>query len=196
MSALNCALKHEASMLKFTLTVRRGFALRMSIDGEKVDTYSVGDGFSVPPANAPIRTNFTATTESEFCGKPPLCKGRWRSLLRRKDCPEAKLTFQHTLFHSHEKTDDWVENLGSSVHFGAIGYRHALKRLISQSFSAFCASSLKNISAVSSSHSFSEAVLFFSLSLFGLICSEHYCHLLEFEFGSALLTSQLCAFTQ
>ena len=61
------------------------------------------------------------------------------------------------------------------------------KRLISQSFSAFCASSLKNVSAVSSSHSFSEAVLFFSLSFFRLICSEHYCHLLGNMFGSVLL---------
>ena len=62
------------------------------------------------------------------------------------------------------------------------------KRLISQSFSAFCASSLKNVSAVSSSHSFSKAVLFFSLSFFRLICSEHYCHLLG-------ICSEACCFS-
>ena len=64
----------------------------------------------------------------------------------------------------------------------------SLKRLISQSFSAFCASSLKNVSAVSSSHSLSETVLFFSLSFLRLICSEHYCHLLD-------LCSEACCFS-
>ena len=46
-------------------------------------------------------------------------------------------------------------------------------RSIGQSFSAFSASSLQYVSAVSSSHSLSEAVLFLSLTLFGLISSEH-----------------------
>ena len=45
--------------------------------------------------------------------------------------------------------------------------------LVSQSFSAFSASSLQYVSAVSSSHSLSEAVFLFSLTLFGLIGSEH-----------------------
>ena len=63
-----------------------------------------------------------------------------------------------------------------------------LKRLICQSFSAFSASSLKNVSAVSCSHSFSEAVLLFSLSFLRLICSEHYCHLLE-------ICSEACCFS-
>ena len=73
----------------------------------------------------------------------------------------------------------------SSVHFRGL---FAHKRLISQSFSAFSASSLKNVSAVSSSHSFSKAVLFFSLSFLRLICSEHYCHLLE-------ICSEACCFS-
>ena len=73
----------------------------------------------------------------------------------------------------------------SSVHFWGLV---SLKRLISQSFSAFCASSLKNVSAVSSSHSLSETVLFFSLSFLRLICSEHYCHLLE-------ICSEACCFS-
>lgn len=93
-----------------------------------------------------------------------------------------------------EKTDDTME-ISQSV-IGIFSGLFALKRLISQSFSAFCASSFKNVSAVSGSHSFSETVLFFSLSFFRLICSEHYCHLLEFEFGSELLFSLLYAFTQ
>ena len=46
-------------------------------------------------------------------------------------------------------------------------------RLIGQSFSALSASSLQNVSAIGSSHSLSEAVLFFSLTLFRLIGSEH-----------------------
>ena len=74
--------------------------------------------------------------------------------------------------------------------------RKSSKRLISQSFSAFSASSLKNVSAVSCSHSLSESVLFFSLSFLRLICSEHYCHLLGNMFGSVLLFSRLYAFTQ
>ena len=67
-------------------------------------------------------------------------------------------------------------------------YSSSLKRLISQSFSAFSASSLKNVSAVSGSHSFSKAVLFFSLSFLRLICSEHYCHLLG-------ICSEACCFS-
>ena len=50
---------------------------------------------------------------------------------------------------------------------------YRLLRSIGQSFSALSASSLEYVSAVSSSHSLSEAVLFFSLTLFGLIGSEH-----------------------
>ena len=51
---------------------------------------------------------------------------------------------------------------------------------VCQSFSALCASSLQYVSAVSSSHSFSEAVLFLSLTLFRLISSKHCLHLLKF----------------
>ena len=90
-----------------------------------------------------------------------------------------------------KKTDDGfgaavATTLGHRYIFGA--FKSLLKRLICQSFSAFCASSLKNVSAVSSSHSFSEAVLFFSLSFFRLICSEHYCHLLG-------ICSEACCFS-
>ena len=99
----------------------------------------------------------------------------------------------------HKKTDDGfgvavATTLGHRYIFGA--FRSLLKRLICQSFSAFCASSLKNVSAVSSSHSLSKAVLFFSLSFLRLICSEHYCHLLGNMFGSVSLFSRFYAFTQ
>ena len=47
------------------------------------------------------------------------------------------------------------------------------KELVGQSFSALCASSLEYISAVSSLHSLSEAVLLLSLALFRLVSSEH-----------------------
>ena len=52
-------------------------------------------------------------------------------------------------------------------------------KLIGQSFSAFCTSSLQYVSAVCSSHSLSEAVLFLSLTLFGLVSSKHFIYLLE-----------------
>ena len=45
---------------------------------------------------------------------------------------------------------------------------------IGQSLSALSASSLKNVSAVSSSHSLSEAMLLLSLSLLRLVSSEHF----------------------
>ena len=52
-------------------------------------------------------------------------------------------------------------------------------RLVSQSLSALCTASLQNGSAVGSLHSLSEAMLLFSLSLFRLVSSEHYLHLLN-----------------
>ena len=51
-------------------------------------------------------------------------------------------------------------------------------QLIGELSSTLGASSLKNFSAVSGSHSLSETVLFFSLSLLGLVCSLHDSHLL------------------
>ena len=54
--------------------------------------------------------------------------------------------------------------------------RHS--RLIGELRSSLGASSLENLSAVSSGHSFSEAMLHLSLSLLGLICSFHERHLL------------------
>ena len=52
------------------------------------------------------------------------------------------------------------------------------EKSIGQSFSAFSASSLEYVSAVSGSHSLSEAMLFLSLTLFGLVSSKHFLHLL------------------
>ena len=53
-------------------------------------------------------------------------------------------------------------------------YVSAYRRiLVGQSFSALSASSLQYVSAVSGSHSLSEAVLFLSLTFFGLISSKH-----------------------
>ena len=50
---------------------------------------------------------------------------------------------------------------------------HGYFSLVGQSFSALGASSLQDVSAVSGSHSLSEAVLLFSLTLFRLISSQH-----------------------
>ena len=46
-------------------------------------------------------------------------------------------------------------------------------QLVGQSLSALCASSLEYVSAISSLHSLSEAVLLLSLTLFRLVSSEH-----------------------
>ena len=79
-------------------------------------------------------------------------------------------------------------------------YRLLRLHLIGQSLSAFRASSLKNISAVCSLHSLSEAMLLLSLELLGLVSSEHYLHLLIvlgcYPIGSVLLLQPFYAFTQ
>lgn len=49
---------------------------------------------------------------------------------------------------------------------------------VGESCSAFCASSLENLAAVSRAHSFSEAVNLFTLDFLRLICSFHLSHLL------------------
>ena len=54
------------------------------------------------------------------------------------------------------------------------------QKLIGQSFSAFCTSSLEYVSSVGSSHSLSETVLFLSLTLLRLVSSKHFVHLLKF----------------
>ena len=46
-------------------------------------------------------------------------------------------------------------------------------KLIGESCSAFCTSSLQNFATVGGTHSFSEAVFFLSLKLLGLVCSKH-----------------------
>ena len=69
-------------------------------------------------------------------------------------------------------------------------------RSIGQSFSALCASSLEYVSAVSSFHSLSEAMLLFSLTLFRLISSEHRMHLLLIESEAFAFFSIKHAFTQ
>ena len=45
---------------------------------------------------------------------------------------------------------------------------------VSKSLSALCTTSLENSSTVCGFHSLSEAMLFFSLTLFRLVSSEHY----------------------
>ena len=71
---------------------------------------------------------------------------------------------------SFEKNDRWHQ-----VHHRSSFYvsKRDRFRLVGQSLSAFCTSSLENVSAVGSSHSLSETVLLLSLTLFGLISSEH-----------------------
>lgn len=48
-----------------------------------------------------------------------------------------------------------------------------LARLIGKSCSTLSASSLKNLSAIGSTHSFSEAMLHLTLSFLRLVCSKH-----------------------
>ncbi len=52
-------------------------------------------------------------------------------------------------------------------------FSYVTVRSVGQSLSALCTSSLQNVSAVGSSHSLSETMLFLSLTLFGLVSSEH-----------------------
>ena len=52
-------------------------------------------------------------------------------------------------------------------------FKQKYLKLVGQFFSALSASSFQDISAIGGCHSLSEAVLFFSLTLFGLIGSEH-----------------------
>ena len=79
-------------------------------------------------------------------------------------------------------------------------------KLVGQSFSAFCTSSLEYVSSVGGSHSFSETVLFLSLTLLRLISSKHFVHLLsvvcipDHEIsgilsGSVLLFSRITLYT-
>ena len=68
------------------------------------------------------------------------------------------------------------------------------KDLVGKSLSAFCTSSLQNVSAVRSSHSFSETVLFLSLTLFGLVSSEHSGTSLIFGIGSVSDSNPMDAF--
>ncbi len=67
-------------------------------------------------------------------------------------------------------------------------------KLVGQSLSAFCTSSLENVSAVCSSHSLSETVLLLSLTLFGLVSSEHSGTSLIFGFGSVSDSDPMDAF--
>ena len=59
----------------------------------------------------------------------------------------------------------------SVFYVGIVGKKS--RQLVGQSLSALCASSLEYVSAISSLHSLSEAVLLFSLTLFRLVSSEH-----------------------
>ena len=69
------------------------------------------------------------------------------------------------------------------------------KELVGKSLSAFRTSSLENVSAVSSSHSLSETVLLLSLTLFGLVSSEHGGTSLIFGIGSVSDSTQWTLFT-
>ena len=70
------------------------------------------------------------------------------------------------------------------------------QKSVGQSFSALCASSLEYISAVSSLHSLSEAMLLFSLALLRLISSEHRLHLLQNKSEAFRFSAIKYAFTQ
>ena len=69
------------------------------------------------------------------------------------------------------------------------------RELVGKSLSAFRTSSLENVSAVSSSHSLSETVLLRSLTLFGLVSSEHGGTSLIFGIGSVSDSTQWTLFT-
>ena len=70
------------------------------------------------------------------------------------------------------------------------------KRLVGQSLSALCTSSLQNVSAVGSLHSLSETMLLLSLTLFGLVSSEHNGTSLILVIGSVSATRHNARFLQ
>ena len=84
---------------------------------------------------------------------------------------DALVILRQTPYFGFEKTDV------VSIREQPIGVFQ--KKLIRKSLSAFGASSLEYVSAVGCSHSLSETVFLLSLSLFGLISSEHLLHLLD-----------------
>ena len=69
-------------------------------------------------------------------------------------------------------------------------------RLVGQSLSALCTSSLQNVSAVGSLHSLSETMLLLSLTLFGLVSSEHNGTSLNSKIGSVSATRHNARFLQ
>ena len=88
---------------------------------------------------------------------------------------------------TNQKTANKNADGEGAVRFTAVGVlcwslRHPVgERSVGQSLSALCASSLEDVSAVSSLHSLSEAMLLFSLTLFRLVSSQHRMHLLYSE---------------
>ena len=70
-------------------------------------------------------------------------------------------------------TAAFTKKIESALVIGVFMNIGATEKSVSKSLSALCAASLKNCSAVCSFHSLSEAMLLFSLTLFGLISSEH-----------------------
>ena len=73
---------------------------------------------------------------------------------------------------------------------------YVIVRLVGQSLSALCTSSLQNVSAVGSLHSLSETMLFLSLTLFGLVSSEHNGTSLILVLGSVSATRHNARFLQ
>ena len=73
---------------------------------------------------------------------------------------------------------------------------YVVVRLVGQSLSALCTSSLQNVSAVSSLHSLSETMLFLSLTLLGLVSSEHNCTSLILVIGSVSVIGRNTRFLQ
>ena len=86
------------------------------------------------------------------------------------------------------------------MHIKGIGrfsfHYYVIVRLVGQSLSALCTSSLQNVSAVGSSHSLSETMLFLSLTLFGLVSSEHNGTSLILVIGSVSATRHNARFLQ
>ena len=91
-----------------------------------------------------------------------------------------------------ENQEKWP--MGLNKHHRSFFYVRS-RRLVGESLSAFCTSSLENVSAIGSLHSLSETVLLLSLTLFGLISSEHSGTSLRFGFGSVSDSTQWTLFT-
>ena len=138
-----------------------------------------GKNQAVQGAPEKARRRRSLPTSSRFRGATMKCDGYCRAEYKK---PRGQIDNSCSLVHQSSAVFYVRERRMRSFpsrRYTRRAVRHpksgcASRKLVGQSLSALCASSLKNVSAVGSSHSLSEAMLLLSLTLFRLIRSEHF----------------------